>query len=124
MKPFIIALLVFVSTSLQAQPFWIDAEPETMTGSFNTFLENDAFDKAKLLPRSGDFFFIEASVSDSVATPAEARYRTTEPVGWDVVVFCEGEYRTDAYHLDFSGKLPVTYEDKIALLERIKRYSP
>ena len=120
MKHIILAFLLSASANLHAQSFWIDAEPETMTGAFNTFLENDAFDKAKLLPRRGDLFFIPALIVDSIISPAEVGYRTAEPPGWDVVVFYESEYRTDAYHLDFAGRREVSYEDKIAWLERIK----
>lgn len=119
MKTLVVVLLLFASTSLHAQPFFIDHEPETMMGIFDTFLENDAYQKIKLLPRGSG-----PGITVTAESPPQVRFPTPEQ-GWDIVVFDDVEHQTRAYHSDFSAGLEdLGWEKKVALLERLKAYSP
>ncbi len=121
MKNIIAVLFALASTSLYAQAFWIDVEPDTVSGGvFQTVLENEAYQVALTLPDT-----VAAGVFVTSRSPLTITFWSGVPAGWSILVFDDEEHTTRAFHLDFSGELmDIRTEQKFNLLERIKSYSP
>lgn len=97
MKNIVAVLFVLASTFLQAQAFYIDQEPDTVSGGiFPTATENIAYRVAQNLPDTSKFTMVqrESCLELELWDPAG---------GWKVLKFDPDAHRTSACFKKFSG---------------------